>query len=85
MSFSQLPAVEKDTEKWAAGKFLGPSYFEATLALKLLLGFSQQLQKRLQSQMFSTPCWSVTSLRLFFLKYAYWSEGASKNPKYVPM
>ena len=31
MSFSQLPAVEKDTEKWAAGKFLGPSYFEATL------------------------------------------------------
>ena len=27
----QLPAVEKDTEKWAAGKFLGPSYFEATL------------------------------------------------------
>ena len=33
MSFSQLPAVEKDTEKWAAGKFLGPSYFEATLVL----------------------------------------------------
>ena len=32
MSFSQLPAVEKDTKKWAAGKFLGPSYFEATLA-----------------------------------------------------
>ena len=31
MSFSQLPAVEKDTEKWAAGNFLGPSYFEATL------------------------------------------------------
>ena len=31
MSFSQLPAVEKDTEKWAAEKFLGPSYFEATL------------------------------------------------------
>ena len=29
--FSQLPAVEKDTKKWAAGKFLGPSYFEATL------------------------------------------------------
>ena len=39
MSFSQLPAVEKDTEKWAAGKFLGPSYFEATLVtiLKTLL------------------------------------------------
>ena len=26
-----MPAVEKDTEKWAAGKILGPSYFEATL------------------------------------------------------
>ena len=36
MSFSQLPAVEKDTEKWAAGKFLGPSYFEATLVKKRL-------------------------------------------------
>ena len=35
MSFSQLPAVEKDTEKWAAGKFLGPSYFEATLTLEI--------------------------------------------------
>ena len=33
MSFSQLPAVEKDTEKWAAGKFLGPSYFETTLGI----------------------------------------------------
>ena len=33
MSFSQLPTVEKDTEKWAAGKFLGPSYFETTLVL----------------------------------------------------
>ena len=33
MSFSQLPAVEKDTEKWAAGKILGPSYFEATLVI----------------------------------------------------
>ena len=32
--FSQLPAVEKDTEKWAAGKMLGPSYFETTLALQ---------------------------------------------------
>ena len=31
MSFSQLPAVEKDTKKGAAGIFLGPSYFEATL------------------------------------------------------
>ena len=30
-TFSQLPAVEKDTEKWVAGKFLGPSYFETTL------------------------------------------------------
>ena len=36
MSFSQLPAVEKDTEKWAAGKFLGPSYFEATLVAFLV-------------------------------------------------
>ena len=33
VAFSKLPAVEKDTEKWATGKFLGPSYFEATLAL----------------------------------------------------
>ena len=29
--FSQLPAAEKDTNKWAAGNFLGPSYFETTL------------------------------------------------------
>ena len=35
VSFSQLPAVEKDTEKWAAGKFIGPSYFETTLVMSL--------------------------------------------------
>ena len=40
MSFSQLPAVEKDTEKWAAGKFLGPSYFEATLNTYLIISAS---------------------------------------------
>ena len=33
-----MPAVEKDTEKWAAGKFLGPSYFEATLGIKYFEG-----------------------------------------------
>ena len=37
-------------------------------ALKLLLGFSQQLQKRTKIQMFSTPCRSVTSLGLSFFK-----------------
>ena len=42
MSFSQLPAVEKDTEKWAAGKFLGPSYFEATLAIRNIYYVSQK-------------------------------------------
>ena len=31
MSFSQLPAVEKNTENGATGKFLGPSYFETAL------------------------------------------------------
>ena len=30
--FLQL-AAEKNTEKWAAGKLLGPSYFEETLAI----------------------------------------------------
>ena len=34
--FLQL-AWEKDTEKWAAGKILGPSYFEATLVEELKL------------------------------------------------
>ena len=37
-------------------------------ALKLLLGFSPQLQKLAKVQMFSTPCPSVTSLGLSFLK-----------------
>ena len=51
------------------------SYIASTFSLffsaafKLLLGFSQQLQKRAKIQMFSTPCRTVTSLRLsFFLK-----------------
>ena len=39
MSFSQQPAVEKDIEKWAAGKFLGPSYFEATLEIENFFEF----------------------------------------------
>jgi hypothetical protein len=37
-------------------------------AFKLLLGYSQQFQKRAKIQMFSTPCRSVTSLWLSFLK-----------------
>ena len=36
MSFSQLPAVEKDTENGAPGKFLGPSYFETTLEADMI-------------------------------------------------
>ena len=31
MSFSQLPAVKKDTENGAPGKFFGPSYFVTAL------------------------------------------------------
>ena len=31
-SFSQLPAVKKDTIFGAARKFFGPSYFETALA-----------------------------------------------------
>ena len=42
MSFSQLPAVEKDTEKWAAGKILGPSYFEATLLYSVITPKSEE-------------------------------------------
>ena len=42
MSFSQLPAVEKDTENSAPEKFLGPSYFEATLALTKIYGTKSQ-------------------------------------------
>ena len=37
-------------------------------ALEFFLGFSQQLQKCAKIQMFSTPCRSVTSLRLSFFK-----------------
>ena len=52
-------------------------------ALKLLLGFSQQLQKRTKIQMFSTPCLSVTSLGLSLLKslrlYQNWSNICPKN------
>ena len=33
VSFSQLPAVRKDTEKFAPGKFFGPSYFVTTLPI----------------------------------------------------
>ena len=32
MSFSQLPAVKKETENCAPGNFFGPSYFEAALS-----------------------------------------------------
>jgi hypothetical protein len=32
VSFSQLPALKKDTENCAPGKFFDPSYFEAALA-----------------------------------------------------
>ena len=38
-----------------------------SLVLKLLLWFSQQLQKCAKIQMYSTLCWSVTSLGLPFL------------------
>ena len=34
--FELADPVEKDTEKWAAGKFLGPSYFETTLVTNML-------------------------------------------------
>ena len=43
-----------------------PTFFSA--ALKLLLGFSQQLQNRAKIHMFSTLCRSLTSLRLSFSK-----------------
>ena len=33
-SFSQLPAVKKDTENCAPGNFFGPSYFEAALVFQ---------------------------------------------------
>ena len=33
MSFSQLPAVKKDTENGAPGIFFGPSYFETALVV----------------------------------------------------
>ena len=33
MFFSQLPAVEKDTENGASGKFFGPSHFVTALAI----------------------------------------------------
>ena len=32
VSFSQLPAVKKDTENCGPGNFFYPSYFETTLA-----------------------------------------------------
>ena len=35
VSFSQLPAVKKDTENSAAGKSFGPSYFVTTLVIVL--------------------------------------------------
>ena len=34
VSFSQLPAVKKDTENCAPGNFFGPSYFVTTLISK---------------------------------------------------
>ena len=34
--------LEKDTEKWAAGKFLSPSYFETTLDMRNL---QEQIKK----------------------------------------
>ena len=34
MSFSQLPAVKKDTKNCAPGKFFGPSYFVTALGPK---------------------------------------------------
>ena len=37
MSFSQLPAVKKDTENGAPGKFFGPSYFETALVCTLVI------------------------------------------------
>ena len=43
---SKVAAVEKDTEKWAAGKFLGPSYFEATLHTAFCLNFLKHTLKR---------------------------------------
>ena len=52
MSFSQLPAVEKDTEKWAAGKLLGPSYFEATLEQ-----FIQSVKGQINQNPFLTCFW----------------------------
>ena len=53
MFFSQLPAVEKDTEKCVPGKFLGPSYFETTLVK--LRQFDHRIftvSSHLKSQMF---------------------------------
>ena len=37
MSFSQLPAVKKDTENCAPGNFFGPSYFVTTLVSTLII------------------------------------------------
>ena len=34
VSFSQLPAVKKDTENCAHGNFFGPSYFVTTLVMQ---------------------------------------------------
>ena len=43
MSFSQLPAVKKDTENGAPGNFFGPSYFVTALVIeKKLLKFEAE-------------------------------------------
>ena len=43
VSFSQLPAVKKDTENCAPGNFFGPSYFVTTLEKTFLQKSKKQL------------------------------------------
>ena len=40
LKFSQLPAVETDTENGAPGNFFSPSYFDMALEMGLKLPFS---------------------------------------------
>ena len=60
VSFSQLPAVKKDTIFGAARKFFGPSYFVMALEIQMRLQnifgsiFMREARKNLKVNMFTS-------------------------------